>query len=173
MSQHLLPCECGISVVVKSQQAGESIGCECGKTLLVPGLRNLRQLPSAEAEKTEPKIHWTRSRGVVFAFGFGIFLLGAGLLGMFGLKRSQLDLNPPSPEIVKQFQHDLSEITPSEAWVIWSTWKDRVLYRSRAPVYLQNRARASWLHKLMAGAATIGLLGFVTAVGSMVIGRRG
>lgn len=172
MSQHLLPCECGISVVVKSQQAGESITCECGKTIAVPGLRNLRELPIAGTAKDEERIHWTRARGVVFAIGFGTFLLGAGLLGLFGLKRSQLDLKPPAPEVVKKFQQDLSEITPTDAWVIWSTWQDRVLYRARAPVYLQNRARASWLHKLMAASGTVGLLGLVTAVGSTFFGKR-
>ena len=172
MSQHLLPCECGISVVVKTQQAGESVVCDCGKTLAIPGLRSLRELPLADTEKHEAKIHWTRARGVVFAIGFGTFLLGAGLLGLFGLKRSQLDLNPPAPEIVKRFQEDLSKITPTDAWVIWSTWEDRVLYRSQAPVFLQNRARASWLHKLMAVAGTIGLIGLVTAFGSTLIGRK-
>lgn len=101
-----------------------------------------------------------------------MFAFGVGLLGLFVLKRSQLHTQPPSPEVVKRIQGDLSRITPLDAWKIWSAWEETMLYRDRAPVYLQNRARAAWLHKLIASASVLTVIGLGIALSAMFGGPR-
>ena len=172
MSQYLLPCECGKSVGVKPPQAGESVRCDCGKSLTVPDLRNLRELPRLESATAEKKNSWTPVRGAIFGIGFATFLVGAGCLAMFGYKYSQLHLTPPDMNKVKQFQVDLAKITPTQAWDLWADVEQRTLYRFRAPLYLQDRARAVWLNKLMSFAGGVCVVGLITAFGSTFVGRR-
>ena len=48
-----LPCSCGHTVSVEASQAGEQVSCVCGKTLNVPSLLKLKQLPTIGADETE------------------------------------------------------------------------------------------------------------------------
>jgi hypothetical protein len=108
---------------------------------------------------------------MIFGIGFGAFLFGISSLGLFGFKRSQLDVTPPKLDFVKQFQTDLSKITPTDAWNLWKDVEDRQPYRPAAPVYQQNRARATWLNKLMIAAGLACIVGLMLAVGATFVGR--
>ena len=171
MAQHLVPCECGTSIAVRTQQAGESVRCECGATLTIPDLRSLREFPEVQLDAKDAKKPWTPVRGMVFGVGFGAFLIGISCLGLFGFKRSQLDLTRPDMELIRQSQASLDEITPTNAWTIWRDVERRVLYRSRAPLYQQNRARARWLHNLMMVSGTVTVGGLIAAICSTFFGR--
>ena len=50
MAKYLVPCVCGRQHAVDTGQAGESLVCECGATVAVPTLRQLRELPPAREE---------------------------------------------------------------------------------------------------------------------------
>jgi hypothetical protein len=48
MPDYLLPCDCGHKTAVSSVQAGETVRCVCGAALVVPSMRGLRALETAE-----------------------------------------------------------------------------------------------------------------------------
>ena len=50
MAKYLVACACGRQHTVETRQAGESFVCDCGTTVAVPTLRQLRQLPEAREE---------------------------------------------------------------------------------------------------------------------------
>src|SRR3990172_6902551 len=50
MQKYLIPCACGRQLAVEAGQAGESLLCECGTTVVVPTLRQLRTLPAVREE---------------------------------------------------------------------------------------------------------------------------
>jgi hypothetical protein len=41
----VMSCECGRYVSVREHMAGGQVGCECGRSLAVPALHHLRELP--------------------------------------------------------------------------------------------------------------------------------
>lgn len=45
--RYLLPCECGQKIPVSAGQAGQAVVCACQRSVTVPKLRELRQLPPA------------------------------------------------------------------------------------------------------------------------------
>jgi hypothetical protein len=45
--RYLVPCECGLRIPVSAGQAGQAVLCACQRSVSVPKLRELRQLPEA------------------------------------------------------------------------------------------------------------------------------
>src|SRR5688572_19395910 len=48
--QYRLACECGDGIVVKETAAGRKEMCRCGRTLVVPSLRELRRRAGVEQD---------------------------------------------------------------------------------------------------------------------------
>ena len=63
--QFLLPCSCGQTTLVAARQAGETIGCVCGRSLEVPTIRGLRALERVGEDETLPPL-WTLRQGIWF-----------------------------------------------------------------------------------------------------------
>ncbi len=80
MSQKFaLKCTCGATIPVEIRQAGESISCQCGVTLEIPKLRDLRQLePVAEQTVARPRAGWSMLQGSLFVVGLCALVLSAG-----------------------------------------------------------------------------------------------
>ena len=51
--KYLLPCPCGQAVEIELGQAGQTVTCTCGKSLAVPTMMQIKELPLAP-EKIEP-----------------------------------------------------------------------------------------------------------------------
>ncbi len=70
-NQFKLPCpSCSTIHIVSQSQAGETLACDCGQIVLVPTLRELRDLERAEdatSDKTPPD--WNVQRGLLFVGG--------------------------------------------------------------------------------------------------------
>ena len=45
----LLPCSCGAKIAVEPRQAGQTVRCDCGKSLTVPTMLEMAKLERAEA----------------------------------------------------------------------------------------------------------------------------
>ncbi len=52
MSEYAVNCECRASVSVNARQAGSSISCECGRSVLVPPLSALRRSAGQSTKST-------------------------------------------------------------------------------------------------------------------------
>lgn len=103
--KYLLNCECGNRHSVGTHQAGAELKCECGQTLQVPRLGELRQLPRDEGvtSAAETTTRWEGGHSLVMAgFILGLLALGVGLWAHFSM---------PS---VSQFRDDVGE---------WSKWQ--------------------------------------------------
>lgn len=52
MARHLIPCDCGSQISVRTSQAGERIACpQCQSQVAVPSLRELTKLPLDTAKR--------------------------------------------------------------------------------------------------------------------------
>jgi len=50
MAKYLVPCVCGREHEVDAGQAGDRLTCDCGATVTVPTLRQLRQMPTVREQ---------------------------------------------------------------------------------------------------------------------------
>lgn len=169
---HILQCECGHEQRVRPQQAGSSIACvSCGQPQLVPQLRELRKLPVAEdTQDTPPTKGWGLGRGICFSTGLGVLMLSLAVAIIFGVRRAQLDERRPPP-INPEFNRDLQEMGPLEAWTLWESARDKPIFR-QTPQYLVNREfRAKYLRFIWIATAC-GFVGLITMVIAFVFPTR-
>jgi len=128
MARYLVACTCGRQHTVETRQAGETIVCECGATVAVPTLRQLRQLPEAGAGRAEAAGSATAAADGAAA-GWGArqrvitvcLLLAAVALAVVGVSRM---LERPVPkldtvEYTKGVERVIANLTPVQAWELW------------------------------------------------------
>ena len=53
--KYRLTCECGRSYPIEPRQAGQTLDCECGKTLQIPTMLKMKRLPEWEEEESAPE----------------------------------------------------------------------------------------------------------------------
>ena len=84
--KYRLPCkQCGEEAVIDISQAGRQLVCRCGATVEIPSLRAIRALePATEVRERRPTRSWTQGRGIVFAVGLVIAVLGLLAAGSAG-----------------------------------------------------------------------------------------
>ncbi|MBP5620695.1 MAG: hypothetical protein J6X44_01640, partial [Thermoguttaceae bacterium] len=49
--KYRLTCECGRSYPIEPRQAGQTLDCECGKTLQIPTMLKMKRLPEWEEKE--------------------------------------------------------------------------------------------------------------------------
>lgn len=171
----LLPCECGQSVPIRLTQAGHTVRCTCNRELVVPTMREIRALPAA-IERDTPlgtQPAWPIQYGILFAIGMGIAVAAAGSLLYFGWQRSKVMPYVRKPIVDDvEFQVSASELSPPEAWDIWTKYREVELGARRPPMYLLYRRRADTLETRMKMAAGLGALGLLVAVAAVQLGKR-
>ena len=118
-AKYLLSCSCGREIALETRQAGKEVVCECGKTLPVPALRKLRELPLAE--ETE------QTTGATWSFRHGV--LSAGLLLAIGLAAggAYLWFTEPQPPpdldisaLSDQITEGVEQFTPAQGYEYWA-----------------------------------------------------
>lgn len=78
---YLLSCSCGQQLEVDAGQAGAELTCPCGKTVVVPTVRGLKQLPlkaNGDQSRLPAASGWPVWKGA--AFSLGLLLAVAGIL---------------------------------------------------------------------------------------------
>jgi hypothetical protein len=120
MAKYLVDCTCGRQHTVETRQAGESMVCECGATVPIPTLRQLRQLPEASAATAGIAASgptWGgRQRTITVSL-----LLAAVFLAVAAMSRS---LEVPVPVLdpvayTKNVDRLVGTMTPLQAWERW------------------------------------------------------
>jgi hypothetical protein len=149
--RYRLPCPCGRTVPVRPSQAGDSVVCECGESLEVPTLRELRRLdrwnpPSAGRRRRGPV--WGR-RQVWISVGLIVTLIGLSH-GLFLL------WTWPRPA-------DVETLSPLETWALWQELR---LGANRFP---SPAAREAATRELSSQVWSVFAL-VVTAVGVLTMG---
>ena len=120
MAKYLVDCACGRQHTVETRQAGESLVCECGTTVPVPTLRQLRQLPEARAETASTAASGPAWGGRQRAITVSL-LLAAVCLAVVGVSRS---LEMPVPILdtaayTKNVDRLVGTMSPLQAWERW------------------------------------------------------
>lgn len=112
---HQIPCECARIHEVSKTQAGSTLVCECGKSIQVPTLRELKDYPIIERpdpKKEELSLH--SSSGVRQRRGGLIFVLFVAALLFAGLAVYFYQTCPKEPTVA-------GAETPFEVWQVWQS----------------------------------------------------
>ena len=124
----LLCTSCGQTLNIDSTQAGSTLNCACGQLIQVPTLREIGQLPDADATggiRTHSPRRWTRTQGILFAIGAVCLLFSA-------ITATVLFANLPSLQLtgragnVAALDRQLDRLSASETHELW-------LYYQSAP----------------------------------------
>ena len=161
--QYLLPCSCGKLARVQASQAGQSLRCKCGRTLAVPTLRQLRQLPptpdaEGDAAPKAASAKWSQLQGGTFVGGLVLSVIA---LGFFGYLLSQRLRQPEPASPFDRFlqQEDLTDMPAADAWAAWQAYRTYGLGWDHSQQYVQAQQQARTLNIGMAIAAGTALLG--------------
>lgn len=133
-TKHILTCECGKEHPVETFQAGQTLLCECGKTLKIPSMLHIKKLPlleesapvepvaervssetassAAEPKKNKSSKVWAKTNPLVSSLlalsetRLGIFIVGVALFLLFGFLLVRTASRFPVPTQVFQKQRD-------------------------------------------------------------------
>ncbi len=173
MAKYFVPCLCGRQLAVDTGQAGESLVCDCGATVAVPTLRQLRQLPEAREESavaTGPT--WGLRQAAITVS----LLLAALCLISAAASRSSEQPVPTIDPVVRTTLVDkqVSAMTPLAAWQSWiesyqslATTGFEVYKHPATDAMQQNLDWHRWIQK-----AALALAG-VCVVAAVVLGLGG
>jgi len=128
--KYRLPCErCGEKLVIDVSQAGRQLACRCGATLEIPSLRAIRTLEAASDVSDKPRrTSWNRNRGIVFAGGLIIAVLGLLTAASAGMSwyTAKAPLLPSAHDIEASLA-DVDELDAPGAWEMWKDLRDQGL----------------------------------------------
>ena len=116
-TMYLLPCSCGRKIPVQLRQAGETIACDCGTSLEVPPLTELKALQKLEAP-AKPQIvktAWTTGHRLTF-FGGLVILAGIVMGGWLFWNRP---IDPYANFTPEQMMQAASTRTPLQSLRLW------------------------------------------------------
>jgi hypothetical protein len=147
MAKYLLACTCGKEIVVDVAQAGGQASCDCGASLAVPTLRNLRHLPPVAAEPAEAASPtWSLRHGLV-ALAI-IAACAAAAVGGFFWWTSPVVPQYDSELYLGDVESRLEKLSPVEAWSIWLSFYDDLDKQGFAEFHASNtdQIEAAQLH---------------------------
>jgi hypothetical protein len=166
--QYFLPCECGQKTAVATSQAGETIVCACGRSLVVPKLRGLLQLEPYVPEATKPRgASWSPLQGSLFVAGTVLLIVSALSLAFTSMQRRYLVTERPEsdPAWLEEQLATVDTHSPVENLEIW---QHEILEhgpdRPGEPAYLVHRRVDEML------ATRLAILSATAALGAALIG---
>lgn len=121
--KYRFPCErCGENLVIDVSQAGRQMVCRCGAALEVPSLRTIRALEAVTDVSVGPRRpSWNQGRGVMFAAGLVIAVLGFFTAGAAGVGWLTAKAPPtPSPLDVEAALAAVDNLSAPRAWDLWA-----------------------------------------------------
>lgn len=144
-----IPCECGRIHDVTKTQAGSSIACECGKTLSIPTMRELREYPVTERpdpQKEALSLHGVsgarqRRNGLLFVLCVASVLFAG--IGVYYFQTCPKELTVENAN------------SPFEVWQVWQTLRTGIdTPPSRAEIMRTETIKMSWRWIVICGSAS-------------------
>lgn len=117
MAKYLLACDCGQQLEVEPGQAGETLACACGRSVSVPTLRRLRELPVASEAPAEPTAGWGGRHRAITVLSLTAIVLLAGAGVSWWNQPAVPEFNPAGWN--QMMDSRISELTPVAAWQLW------------------------------------------------------
>lgn len=169
---YLLPCACGRELEVDVSQAGSDIVCECGSSVGVPTIRQLKQL---KVSRTQPVIAaatrpgWTATQGTVFSLSLLVAIVALVFAGYQGLIFwSTTKVNDPAAELIRDMNQEVDGWTPEVALGFFGNEAAQGLGTPFTPFWTEiDKVHEASRLRLIGGiiVAGVGLLG---AAGAMI-----
>jgi hypothetical protein len=158
---YLLPCSCGRHVCIATQQAGETVLCECGLSLAAPTMTEIRALrPAVEASATaKPKTSWGNSQRLLAA---GLLLVLLATLAE-GLLFSQF----PSERAVRAWLGEEEKyVRTLSPWATVAAFRQQIQHGVEMPQAAGIQTRRQMVYIGMGFVAVLGGIGLLlTGVG--------
>lgn len=175
--KYRLPCQrCGRALLIDVSQAGQQVGCDCGEALEVPSLRAIRALePAAEVQATSRRRSWDRGRGLLFAAGVVLAVLGSLIAGAAatGWLASSPPLSP-TPQDIEAAVAVVDGLTAPQAWDLWSEMRSQGLGQYMEPPQSVYQAYLRHVRLVFLVGAVLLAAGIGAAATSLVLpGRAG
>jgi hypothetical protein len=169
--QFKLPCpQCSTPHIVSQSQAGESLSCGCGKSLVVPTLRELRTLePAVEAHTPDGAPDWDIQRGLLFVGGALLITIGALITWRVLPQRQALNIRQPT---FQEIDFDVQMLTLLQAWEAWEHFRQQKLEFRATPEFLENREQFRELSIYLYVAWALATIGLLLVVGTALWPRR-
>jgi hypothetical protein len=172
-----LPCACGELHPVEAAQAGETLTCQCGRSVEVPSLLGLKKLqPLAETGKRaagRPAGRWTLGQGLLFAAGIVVCLCAVGLSAYWMDVRSKLLQVPVMEDDSLPIQLErISKLTPEQSWQVWADIRDQSLGVRLPPPHVLARKAAAGMRLQIQVALGVALLGAAMSLLPVILRRR-
>ena len=155
---YLLECGCGKQLSVGARNAGQSVRCECGNTIPVPSLRELRRLPLVQRGERRKPTAWSRIQGFTFAAGSLVMAIALCVFFYYLAARIRVDM-PLSPYDRFLDQKDLTSLTPEDTWLVWQAFQHYDIRWGHSQSYVDAQQHAARLQLYMGIAAGVALLG--------------
>jgi hypothetical protein len=114
MAKYLVTCECGRQLAVEAGQAGETLRCDCGATIAVPTLRQLRELPIEGEEPVARTRTWEARHGAMTV----LLIVAVASLAVAAVKWRNRPAEPVFNPVswTDHTDRGISELTPVAAW---------------------------------------------------------
>jgi len=173
--KYQFPCErCGQTLLIDVSQAGQQVVCGCGASLEVPSLRLIRALPPAsDVPSKSRRPTWDRGRGVLFAAGVLIAILGLLVAGAAaaGWMTSQRPI-APSPQDIEAAVAGVSELSAPRAWDLWADMRSQGLGQYMEPPHSQYQAYVRHVLSVFLVGAALLATGIAAVAISIRLPRR-
>lgn len=178
-----LTCECGQKLTVSAGQAGSQVVCECGKTVEVPTIRELRKFAAPEAakagsvgQKADPRAAQDEKSRVVFSVLAICLVLGglaiAGTYYMFQASIENQEIDPRFLAMLNTANEKIDETPLDHLWDEWKRYRDEGMGEHQAWIPVLNKERAETaLYGVYFGLGTA-VIGLVLFLFSMLLPRR-
>lgn len=162
MPNYLLLCDCSSQFIIGTTDAGKTLQCaDCGNSIVVPNLREIRELPTAEPTNVAKDLTWEKQNGLLFGVGIVLFTLCL-LLALFEFyQASQLNLNDTTEEEISYGNAVIDQMPPMAAIQQWRLIQSIGLGDQREVEFLQNKAlyeTHQFYAMLECGVAAFGLV---------------
>jgi hypothetical protein len=170
--QYLLPCgACGEKHAIEPRQAGRKISCGCGAVLEVPSLRGIRELAHTAPTKTRRAgPTWSPARGIAFAVGMLVAVVGLLVAGYALLVWLNLDTSEPPPEDLTAAYAGIDQKTPEETLLLWQEEiRNQGLGTHQVPAYLVARDIARFFGMLAIAGVCLTVIGAAASASSILL----
>ena len=176
MSTHfLLPCECGQSVPIQLRQAGQSVRCACGRDLVVPTMRGIRELQPTEISPTKPSATrtWNPTRGLLFGAGSVLIIVGLITIGFNYPRYKSADAFRPSEQELDLTLAQIDNSSPEDLWQLWHIYAKHGMgeHEQSGFVIARNQAQR-FLQFVITGGVLVAIGGILVVVPLVMPGGK-
>ena len=172
-AHYFLPCSCGQKVRVEPAQAGGQVTCSCGKTVLVPTLRGLKQLevapPDAAALRRAVGRRWSPVQGAMFSIGVVVTIISLLVLAYTYLQFAEATTyTQDQTSVINQLEAEqIDSMNILDSLQAFYSLRDEGLGEPVEPFWITAQKIVAQKRTLMIGLTAMALAGVISVLASL------